>query len=54
MIREQERDREQSQHLARIQPVLAEYLQYVRQKRNAGSEQDEADNIPSALLSFSR
>ncbi len=43
----QQRDgnRQQAQDFARAQRVFAEYFQHIGQQRDAGAEQDEADDI---------
>ena len=46
-IARQQRDgnRQQPQDFAHAQRMFAEHLQHIRQQRDAGAEQDEADNI---------
>ncbi len=44
--------REQRQHFPAAQRVLAEHLEHIRQQRDAGTEQDEADNVRRMSTTF--
>ena len=42
---QQDGNRQQPQNFAHAQRMFAEYLQHIRQQRDAGAKEDEADNI---------